>query len=256
MADLRAVGTESAAEYAKAVESGAISATLAVAEQGASWDPALVRTKAVRGMGGWELSGAKALVPAADDADVVLVVARSIAGPSLFAVERNAPGLQMIPRDVIDETRPAHRVTLADTPATLVSREGGGGRLMMTAIDLATTALAAEQVGLIEKSMAMLAAANPPEDALAEATLHHVVALSLWRRAVDELLPQSPDVAAAAVAARIGCSRAAVRAANMAAELVGPSIAADAVLRRALSGCLLFGGPALSHERLLERLGV
>ena len=106
------------AEYTKAIESGSISATLAAAEQSGSWDPALVRTKAVRGTGGWQLSGAKLFVPSAEDADVLLVMARSIAGPSLFAVERSAPGLQVTPLSVIDETRPLYGVELADTPAT------------------------------------------------------------------------------------------------------------------------------------------
>ena len=41
-----------------------------------------------------------------------------------------------------------------------------------------------------------------------------------------------------------------------AAELLGPSADTAALFHRALSGTLLFGGPAMSHERLLERLGV
>jgi hypothetical protein len=47
-----------------------------------------------------------------------------------------------------------------------------------------------------------------------------------------------------------------MRSASIAARLLDRSGDADAALRRAPSGRLLFGGPALSHERLLERLGV
>jgi alkylation response protein AidB-like acyl-CoA dehydrogenase len=251
---LIAIGDESV-EYTKAVEAGAISATLAVAEQSGSWDPALVRTKAVRGAGDWQLSGAKLFVPAAEDADVLLVMARSIAGPSLFAVERSAPGLQVIPLSVVDETRPLYGIELADTPATLLGTEGAGGRLMMTAIDLASTALAAEQVGLIEKAIHLLAPAAESEQ-MAEVTLDHVAAASLWRHALAEQTAGSAGFSAAAAAAHIGCSRAAVRSATAAAAVVGPSTETDALLRRSLSANLLFGGPALSHERLLERLGV
>jgi hypothetical protein len=248
--------SDSATSYIKALEAGQISCTLAVAEQGGSWDPALVRTKATRINGGWQLSGVKELVPAADDADVFFVVARSVAGPSLFAVDAGAPGLTLAAHDVIDETRPLHQLQLTDTPATLLGNEGGGGRLMMSAIDSATTALAAEQVGLIEKSMAIFAAASPPEDAATEVALQHTAALSLWRRATRELSAHSTDAPSAAAAAHIGCSSAAINVATAVAEFVGPSADTDAILRRAMSGSLLFGGPALSHERLLERLGV
>jgi alkylation response protein AidB-like acyl-CoA dehydrogenase len=245
---LRAVEGET--PYLKDIENGAISATLAAAEVSGGWDPALVRTKAVPGHSGWHLSGQKHYVPATDHADVIFVVARSLAGPSLFAVERSAPGVVVTPVSAVDQTRPLSLVTLSDTPATLVSREGSGGTLMMRAVDLATTALAAEQVGVIEKAMSMLGTNWDSRD-LSEMTLHHVAAVALWQRALDD------DVdSGAAAAAHIGCSRAAVRAATIAAEVLGPSAETDALYRRALSGSLLFGGPALSHERLLERLGI
>jgi alkylation response protein AidB-like acyl-CoA dehydrogenase len=253
---LQAVGDADAAKYAKAIESGAITATMAVAEKSGSWDPALVRTKAVPVQDGWRLSGAKLFVPAAGGADVYFVIGRSIAGPSLFAVERAAPGLQLSPLDVVDSTRPLHRVEFADTPAKLVSAEGHGGRLMMTVLDLATTALAAEQVGVIEKAMGLLAAAGSTDAEFSEVTLGHVVAFSLWRRALDAQADASSDASPLAAAAHVGCSRAAVRAATITAQLLGPSEETDALLRRAQSANLLFGGPALSHERLLERLGV
>ncbi len=257
---LRAVTRESdkAVEYADQIAAGKLSATLAAAEQTGSWDPALVKTRAVETSEGWHLTGLKQFVPAAGDADVVFVIARSTAGPSLFAVTRSAPGVKVTPLDVVDPTRPLSQIELADTPAELLGTEGAGGRLMMRAIDLATTALAAEQVGLIEKAMSMLVGrAAEFETRVAEVALDHVAAAGLWRRALEADAAGPPDAAAsAAAAAHVGCSAAAVRSATAAAELLGPSPETDAVLRRALSGSLLFGGPALSHERLLERLGV
>src|SRR5262249_40530677 len=158
-----------------------ITATVAAAEQNGSWDPALVRTKAVRGQDGWQLSGFKVFVPAAERADVYLVIARSVAGPSLFAVERSAPGSRALPLDVIDEPCPLHRLEFANTPAKLVSAEGSGGRLMMTVIDLATTALAGEQVGVIDKAISLVSAGTPTETEFAEMTVNHVAAEALWR---------------------------------------------------------------------------
>ena len=80
------------AEYLSKIEAGALSATLAAAEASGSWDPALVRTRASLEGAQWILDGEKFFVPHADTADMLFVIARSTAGPSLFAVEAAAPG--------------------------------------------------------------------------------------------------------------------------------------------------------------------
>lgn len=262
---LRAViGDRSAAdEYAEKIASGSIRGALAAAEQTGSWDPAMVKTRATETDGTWQINGLKQFVPAADGADVYFVIARSTAGPSLFAVESSATGVAVTNLDVVDSSRPLSQIEFSDAPATLLGTEGAGGRLMLRAIDLVTTALAAEQVGLIEKAMSLLVAHSTDltdapsfETRVAGVALDHVAATALWRRALAEDAAGSPAASTAAAAAHIGCSAAAVRAATAAAELLGPSEETDALLRRALSGALLFGGPALSHERLLERLGL
>lgn len=244
------------ARYIKAIEAGEITATLAVAEQSGSWDPALLRTKAVHTQRDWRLSGFKTFVPGADTADIYFVIARSTAGPSLFAVERHAPGLQLQPLDVVDKAEHLSRIEFAETPGKLCSVDGAGGRLMMNVIDLATTALAAQQVGVIENAMSRLLAAGLPGSELAEVTIDHMAAVSLWRRALDGQVAGSEESSPLAAAAHVGCSRAALRATTLAARCIGPSDETDAAFRRALSTSLLFGGPAMSHERLLERLGL
>jgi len=244
-------GSEVATGYADRLQSGDLVGTLAAAEQTGSWDPALVRTRAELNSEQWLLSGEKNYVPAADAADVVFVIARSIAGPSLFAVDTGAAGLSITAHPVLDDTRRLFSVKLSDTPAMLVGTEGSGGRLMSRLIDAATTALAAEQVGLIEAAIGVLRnEPTPADDGLAALVLDHIAAHALWQRALNEPTP------AAAAAAHIGCSAAAVRVATTVAELRGPDSATTALLHRALSGSLLFGGPALAHERLLDRLGI
>ena len=244
-------GSEVATGYADRLQSGDLVGTLAAAEQTGSWDPALVRTRAELDSEQWLLTGEKKYVPAADAADVVFVIARSIAGPSLFAVGAGAAGLKIADHPVLDETRPLFSVKLSDTPATLVGTEGSGGRLMSRLIDAATTALAAEQVGLIEAAIGVLREGpTPGDDRVAGLVLDHIAAHALWQRALNEQTP------AAAAAAHIGCSAAAVRVATTVAELRGPDGYTTSLLRRALSGSLLFGGPALAHERLLDRIGI
>jgi len=242
-------GCEVAAFYASRLQAGDLTATLAAAEQSGSWDPALVRTRAQRENDRWRLAGTKNYVPAADAADVIFVIARSVAGPSLFAVDTTGKGLTVSSHPVIDGTRPLFGITLSDTPATMVGAEGSGGRLMSRLIDRATTALAAEQVGLVEAAIGLVRS-RANDQRVAEIVLDHAAAYSLWQRAIAD---QTPHTAAAA---HIYCSAASVRAATTAGELRGPDTATTSLMRRALSSSLLFGGPALAHERLLDRLGI
>ncbi|MGZ5362651.1 MAG: acyl-CoA dehydrogenase family protein [Mycobacterium sp.] len=249
---LKALGADGT-EYRERIERGEIRATVAAAERSGSWDPALVRTKAEPDGGGWCLSGTKLFVPDAAGADVVLAVARSIAGPSLYAVDADASGLSVTGLDSIDATRPLFCVEFDDTPATLLGREGRGGALMRTTMDSAMTALAGEQVGLIERAVGVLlnhrGDADGPE--LAETALDHASAVSLWTKAQDT----AADGGSAAMA-HIGCSRASLRVASLAAEMAGDSEEGTAILRRALSASLLLGGPAVFYERLLDRLEI
>lgn len=241
-------------EYADRIERGEIKATLAVAERSGSWDPALVRAKANPVLEGWTVTGAKHFVPDAAGADVILTVARSIAGPSLFAVDAKAPGVTVSELAGIDATRPLFTVEFNDTPAELLGHEGRGGALMRQSIDLLMTALAGEQVGLIERAVDVLLrhAQDGSLDAeLAHAALDHAAAASLWRQALS-----TEAGAGSAAAAHIGCSTASLRVASLAAEVAVDSEEAAAIQRRALSTSLLLGGPAVFYERLLDRLGI
>lgn len=250
---LQALGADGAG-YAGRVERGEIRATLAAAEKSGSWDPALVRTKAHPDPDGWTLTGTKHFVPDAAGADVVLTVARSVAGPSLFAVDAGAPGVTVTELAGIDTTRQLFKIEFNDTPAELLGREGRGGALMRQSIDLLMTALAGEQVGLIERAVDVLlrhAQDKSLEEGLTQTALDHAAAFSLWMQALG------PDAdAGSAAMAHIGCSTASLRVASLTAEVAGDSEEAAAILRRALSASLLLGGPAVFHERLLDRLGI
>ena len=249
---LQALGKDGT-DYREQIETGQIRATVAAAERSGSWDPALVRTKAEPDGNGWRLTGTKLFVPDAAGADVILTVARSIAGPSLFAVNADAAGLAITELDSIDSTRPLFGVELNDTPAVLLGKEGRGGALMVKIVDLAMTALAGEQVGLIERAVAVLLRRDLGEAGpdLAQTALDHATAVSLWTQA------QSADAETSAAAiAHIGCSTASLRVARLTAEVVSDSEESAKILRRALSASLLLGGPAVYYERLLDRLGI
>jgi alkylation response protein AidB-like acyl-CoA dehydrogenase len=67
-------------------------ATLAFTEDGGSWDPAAIRLSAVKDGEAWRLDGHKSFVLDGATAGLILVVATTDAGLSLFAVEGDADG--------------------------------------------------------------------------------------------------------------------------------------------------------------------
>ena len=119
-----------------------------------------VATRAVESGGSWKLSGTKVVVPAGDEADAFVVPARiagaeaDTAGIGLFLVERGAAGMSVRGYPTQDGARAADLV-LADTPATLLQREGHA--LLEQAADVAIAAGCAEAVGLMDKLLAITA---------------------------------------------------------------------------------------------------
>jgi alkylation response protein AidB-like acyl-CoA dehydrogenase len=119
-----------------------------------------VATRATESGGSWKLGGAKVVAPAGDEADAFVVPARiagaqtDTAGIGLFLVERGAAGLAVRGYPTQDGARAADLV-LADTPATLLQREGHA--LLEQAVDVAIAAGCAEAVGLMDKLLAITA---------------------------------------------------------------------------------------------------
>ncbi len=267
------------ARYLPGIAAGRTVATLAAAEGNASWDPAMVSARAERvpgdGHRGWALSGKKSFVLDGAIADLVLVVARSTAGPALFAVDRGAPGLRAEPMTTLDLTRPMAALTFDQVPAVLVGAEGQGGWLMSRVLDLACVALAAEQAGGARRCLEMSAGyartryqfgrpigsfqavKHKCADMLVRVELAEATAREAARLA-DEA---AADFPVAAATAHICCSRAYMFSAAENIQVHGGigftwEHPAHLYFRRAKSSGLLFGGPAVYHERLLDRLGI
>jgi len=87
--------------------------TFALGEADGEWRPAKLATRAA----GDRLTGAKALVPYASLADVVIVAAQDDAGPGLWLVEKGATGLKTTDYLCNDLTRRLSHVALDGTPA-------------------------------------------------------------------------------------------------------------------------------------------
>ncbi len=116
------------------------------------YDFAHPRTRATRTDGGWRLDGEKRVVLGAPCADTLIVSAASAAGPSLFLVERAAPGVALRAYRTLDGQRAAD-VALRDVrlPAgALLGRDGEALDAIEEAIDFATALACAEAVGAMK----------------------------------------------------------------------------------------------------------
>jgi alkylation response protein AidB-like acyl-CoA dehydrogenase len=145
---LLACGDETAKkDLLPGIASGEVIATVALTESSGSWDPAAVRMTARRDGDRYLLDGVKTFVLDGQIADLILVVARTGAGLSLFAVDSDVLGLSRMPLTTLDGTRRQSRLTFAGLPARLVGVDGGAGTGLDRALDRAAAVLAAEQIG-------------------------------------------------------------------------------------------------------------
>src|SRR4051794_25607221 len=91
----RAASGEQQAEWLPKIASGEAIVTPAWLEPGGGFGPEGVRVAATAERDGWRLDGAKRHVQFARAADQLLVLARTDAGPSLFLVDPEAPGVTL-----------------------------------------------------------------------------------------------------------------------------------------------------------------
>lgn len=131
---------------------------LAHQERGARYHLDRVATRAVAAGGGHRLNGVKSVVPAGDEADAFIVPANlggtddDDSGIALFLVERGASGVTLRGYPTQDGARAAE-LTLADTPATLITADGLAA--LQAGVDTGIAALCAEAVGVMDKLVAI-----------------------------------------------------------------------------------------------------
>ena len=143
-------------ELLPGIAAGETIATLAVTEDSGRWDADAIATEAVRSGAEWRLSGVKDLVIDGLLANLLLVVARTPAGLSLFAVDGSAAGIDRERLSTVDLTRKLARVTLHDVPARLVGTDGAAWPVVEGTLDRACVALALECVGGAQRCLDML----------------------------------------------------------------------------------------------------
>ena len=265
------------AAHLPGIATGKTTATLAVAEADGAWDTASLATTAIRGDKGWTLRGEKCFVLDGATADLILVVARTDEGPTLFSVGGDAPGLTRTPLRTLDATRRLARLDLADVPAVAVGEPGAAAAVVDRVLDLAMTALAAEQVGgaraCLEASASYarervqfgrpIGSFQAVKHKCADMLVRLQLADAAAREAADAVagVDGAPDPGMAAAVAHVVCSEAYMFVAAENIQVHGGigftwEHPAHLYYRRAKSSQLLFGGPAVYYERLLSRMGV
>ena len=138
-----------------AIASGEIIATLAFTEDDGSWDPAAISMPATKNGTGWRLRGHKSFVLDGHSAGLLLVVASTTAGLSLFAVDATAAGLTKTALPALDQTRKLARLEFSDVPGRLIGSPGDAAAMLDRTLDVAAIALAAEQLGGAQRALDM-----------------------------------------------------------------------------------------------------
>jgi alkylation response protein AidB-like acyl-CoA dehydrogenase len=139
------------AKYLEPIAAGELRATVALLEEGASWETGGVWLAASRSGGGsFSLTGRKLFVPDAEACDLLICVAREGDGLVLLPVERSAPGLSVKPMPSMDGTRKLYEATfesVAVAEADALGADGDAEGALGGALEVATAALCAEMVG-------------------------------------------------------------------------------------------------------------
>ncbi|HXA42743.1 MAG TPA: acyl-CoA dehydrogenase family protein [Candidatus Solibacter sp.] len=144
---LLASGDEAAIrEYAPGLAAGESVGTLAWVEDDGAWRGGTA-TSATNSGATWTIEGHKAYVVDGSAADLILVIAETPEGRSLFAVSGDATGLDRQATPSFDQTRRLARIELHGTPARPVGEAGRGDEILAAALDRAAVLLAAEMVG-------------------------------------------------------------------------------------------------------------
>jgi alkylation response protein AidB-like acyl-CoA dehydrogenase len=155
LALLRA-GTETQRkEWLPAVASGEKILSFAITEEAGTEEAEGIAARAERASDGYRVSGTKLFVPHAQNADRIVVAARTGAegasGVSLLLVDPKGQGVSLTPLESMDLTSRIAEVRLDGAPGELLGDENGGWGVWEWVRDRALVALAAESVGGSEK---------------------------------------------------------------------------------------------------------
>jgi acyl-CoA dehydrogenase len=153
-------GTQDQRRWLDRTRSGMAMAGFALTEPASGSDVASTATTAVRGQGGWVLSGEKTYISNGGIADVYVIIARTGEGPgtkglSAFLLPADTPGLSVAERIDVMAPHPLARLTLTDCllPETaLIGEAGAGFRIAMSVLDVFRPTVGAAALGFARRA--------------------------------------------------------------------------------------------------------
>ena len=268
---MRAGSDEQKGRWLPGIASGDLIATLAVAEPDGGWDEADVATAAEPAGDGYTLTGTKAFVTDAGAADLIVVAARHDNRVGLYVVAADDVTVERVVS--LDSTRPLGTLDLNGAPAERLA--SGSWDVLQQVFDVGAVALAAEQVGGIERVLEMavqyakdrkqfgrpIGSFQAIKHMCADMLLSLESARSAAGFAVWALATGSDEFELAAALAKAHCSQAYFRVAADNIQLhggIGFTWEHDAHLyfKRAKSTELLLGAPASQRNRLADLIGL
>jgi alkylation response protein AidB-like acyl-CoA dehydrogenase len=260
--------------YLPGIADGSLIATMALTDGDASWGPDSLTVRARPADGGWTLTGRQDHVLWAHVAALILLVAHTPEGPTLFAVDRNAPGLEITALETVDLGSRQSALGLSGVPAVPVGEPGAGLAVFGRVVDFAAVAMAASATGGAARVLEMaleyvgtrsafgrpIGSYQAIRHKCADLMLEVEAARSAAYYAALAAAHDSADLHIAATMAKLRCSAAFQRAAEENILIHGGigftwEHPAHLYYRRACSDARYLGDAAALREDLSIRLG-
>jgi alkylation response protein AidB-like acyl-CoA dehydrogenase len=236
----RAGGDDLVGRWGARLVSGEALGGFSLTEPHAGSDATALTTRATETADGWRVSGRKAWVSLAGEADLFLVVCKTADEPghkdiAMLAVERESGGVSFptIYRKACAGFLPIGEMALEDAPATVLAPPGQGLRAALGAIDVARCDIAAIANGLHAEALDVALRYGRDRQVFGQRVIDHqgiqwaladaetdLVAGRLLTRAAAERLG-TPEGSVAVAHAKRFCPDAALRAAVIASEVLG-----------------------------------
>jgi hypothetical protein len=236
----RAGGDELRERWGARLVSGEALGGFSLTEPHTGSDATTITTRATEASDGWRVSGRKAWVSLAGEADLFLVVCKTSDEPghkdiAMLAVERESEGVSFptIYRKSCAHFIPIGEMALEDAPATLLAPPGQGLRAALGAIDVGRCDVAAIANGLHAEALDVALRYGRDRQVFGKRVIDHqgiqwaladaqtdLVAGRLLTRAAAERLG-TPEGSVAVAHAKRFCPDAALKAAITSSEVLG-----------------------------------
>jgi alkylation response protein AidB-like acyl-CoA dehydrogenase len=239
-----------------------------------TWTPGGVDVNAQQEGTDWLLDGVASFVIHGQNADVILVAAKTADGLGVFEIEPTARGVSVEALPTFDHTLRLAQIEFVAAPGQLVGDPANGWSAVERALDMSRVALAGEQVGGARKVLEMtveyaknrvqfgraIGSFQAIKHMAADLLLESESAISAARHAAQSLDAGTPDADPAISLAAFACADAFTKVTADSIQMHGGigftwEHPAHLYLRRARADAQLFGTPAFYRERYIQQLG-